>query len=186
MVRANASKLQNSYPVRISSIHPKQDLIAEIFTPSSFQKQDAFALLIWLIHLIRSWLRKWNHQLRQKLEEFTDALIIDPEATSSQNREKSVSDILDGSEAIKSKTSEANDSSVAPVKTTASSFSILKKLLNLFQKKARKNKWLVTNLNIAASKRFLQHQTLIKQKRNFCQLFLRLMLILEMLLLATL
>ncbi len=140
--------------------------------------------LMWVIHLIRGWLRKWNHQLRQKLEEFTDALIVNPEATSSQNIEKNVSDILDGSEVIKSKTSEANDSLVPPAKTTASSSSIRKKLLNVFQKKARKNQWLVTNLNIAASKRFLQEQTLTKQKRNFCQLFLRLMLILEMLLLA--
>ena len=142
--------------------------------------------LMWVIHLIRSWLRNWNHQLRQKLEEFTDALIVDPEATSSQNidRESNVSDILDGSEPIESKTSEANNGSVAPVKTKVSSFSILKKLLNLLQKKAWKNKLLITNLNIAASKRFLQEQTLIKQKRNFCQLFLRLMLILEMLLLA--
>ncbi len=132
--------------------------------------------LIWLIHLIRSRLRKWNHQLRQRLEEFTDALTVNPKALSSHNIENNISDIL--------VSSEPNDSSVEPVKTTASSSSILKKLWNLFQKKARKNKWLAANLNIAVAKGLLQHQTLIKQKRNFCQLFLRLMLILEILLLA--
>ena len=140
--------------------------------------------LIWLIHLIRSWLRKWNHQLRRRLEELTDALTINPKATSSHNIEKNVRDILDSSEAIENQISEPKDSSVEPVKTNVSSSSILKKLLNLFQNKTQKNKWLAANFNITAPKRFLRHQTLIKQKRNLCQLFLRLMLSLEMLLLA--
>jgi small conductance mechanosensitive channel len=140
--------------------------------------------LIWLIHLIGSKLRKWNHQLRRRLEKFTDALVVDPEATSSQNidREKNVSDILDRSEPRESKISEPKDSSVEPVKTTVSSSSIPTKLLNLFQKKTRKKNWSAANFNIAASKGLLQHQTLIKQKRNFCQLLLKLMLILAILL----
>ena len=55
--------------------------------------------LIWLIHLIHSKLRKWNHQLRQRLKKFTDALIVDPEAASSQSisRDQNESDILDSS-----------------------------------------------------------------------------------------
>ncbi len=140
--------------------------------------------LIWLIHLIRSFLRKWNHQLRRRLEEFTDALAVDPEATSSQNIEKNVSEILDSSEPIEGKISEPNNGSVEPVKTTVSSLSLPTKLFNLLKKPAGKNKWLASKFKISEAKRFLQHQTLIKQKRNFCQLFLRLMLILEVLILA--
>ncbi len=140
--------------------------------------------LMWLIHLIRSFLRKWNHQLRRRLEEFTNALVVDPEATSSENMEKNVSEILDSSEPIEGKISEPNNGSVEPVKTKVPSPSLSTKLFNLLQKPAGKNKSMASKFNLSEAKRFLQHQTLIKQKRNFCQLFLRLMLILEMLILA--
>ncbi|MDJ0683045.1 MAG: mechanosensitive ion channel family protein, partial [Xenococcaceae cyanobacterium MO_167.B52] len=148
--------------------------------------------IIWLIHLIRSFLRKWNHKLRRRLEEFTDALTVDPEATSSPNIEieKNINDILDNSddsddsESTETEISEPNDTPVEPVKTKVSSSSISSKLLSLFQKQNQENKWLVGKFNISAPKRFLQHQTLIKQKRNFCQLLLRLMLNLEIFLLA--
>ncbi len=142
--------------------------------------------LMWLIHLIRSKLRKWNHQLRQRLKKFTDALIVDPEAAASQSisTDQNESDILDSSKPRESKISEPKDGSVEPVKIKASPFSMPTKLLKLFQKKLQKQNWLAANFNITATKRLLEHQTLIKQKRNFCQLFLRLMLILEVLLLA--
>ena len=141
---------------------------------------------IWLIHLIRSFLRKWNHELRRRLEEFTDALTVDPEATSSPNidLEDNINEILDESDSIESEISELNDKPVEPVKTKVSSPSILTKLLSLFQKQNQQNNWLLGKFNISAPKRFLQHQTLIKQKRNFCQLLLRLMLNLEIFLLA--
>ncbi|MEM8829158.1 MAG: mechanosensitive ion channel family protein [Cyanobacteria bacterium P01_G01_bin.19] len=142
--------------------------------------------LIWLIHLIRSKFRRWNHQLRRRLEKFTDALVIDPEATSSQNKdkEKNVSDVLDSSEPKEKEISKPDDSSVEPSKTTVSPPPIPTKFLNLFQKRVRKKDLSATNFDIPSSKGFLQHQTLIKQKRNFCQLFLKLMLILQILLLG--
>ncbi len=140
--------------------------------------------LIWLIHLIRSFFRKWNHQLRRRLEEFTDALAVNPEATSSENLEQNLTEILDASEPIESKISEPNDGSVEPVTTKVPSPSLPTKLFNLIKQQARKNNWLTSKFNISQSKRFLQHQTLIKQKRNVCQLFLSLMLILEVLILA--
>ena len=143
-------------------------------------------IFIWLIHLIRSFLRKWNHKLRCRLEEFTDALTVDPEATSSPNidLEDNINEILDESDSRESEISELNDKPVEPANTKVSSPSILTKLLSLFQKQNQQNNWLLGKFNISAPKRFLQHQTLIKQKRNFCQLLLRLMLNLEIFLLA--
>ena len=142
--------------------------------------------LIWLIHLVRSKLRRWNYQLRQRLKKFTDALIVDPEASSPQSidRDQNVSDIVDSSEPQERKISEPEDDSVEPDKRKSSPFSMPTKLLKLFQKKPQKQNWLAANFNINATKKLLEHQTLIKQKRNICQLFLGLMLILEVLLFA--
>ena len=141
-------------------------------------------ILVWLIHLIRSKLRQWNHQLRQKLKEFTDALIVDPEASSSQSIDidENLSDIVDSSEQRENKISEPENGFVEPNKIKESPFSMPTKLLKLFQKKTQKQNWLAANFKITATKKLLEHQTLIKQKRNICQLFLGLMLILEVLL----
>ncbi|MGK7874048.1 MAG: mechanosensitive ion channel family protein [Xenococcaceae cyanobacterium] len=140
--------------------------------------------LIWLIHLICSFLRKWNNQLRRRLNELTDSLAVDPEATSSQNREKNVSDILDSPEELDDKTFEQNDASVEPVKKTVPSPSLQTRIFNFIKSLPRKKKWISSKFHISKQKLFLQRQTLIKQERNFCQLCLRLMCILEILILS--
>ena len=66
-------------------------------------------LLILLIELVRSLLRKWNNRLKQKLNKITDSLAVDPEATSSQQREKNIADAIDDSDSIKDKISQPDE-----------------------------------------------------------------------------
>ncbi|WP_202951284.1 mechanosensitive ion channel family protein [Xenococcus sp. PCC 7305] len=95
-----------------------------------------------------------------------------------------MSDTEDSSESREDNRAEPEDTEGEKVETKLLPSLMLTKLLKLFQKKPQEQDWLAANFNITATKKLLEHQTLIKQKRNICQLFLRLMLILELLLLA--
>ena len=75
-------------------------------------------ILMWLIELIRSFLRKWNNQLRRKLNEITDSLAVEPETISSQQRENNLGDILDSSEPIEEKRYESDSTLVESVNQT--------------------------------------------------------------------
>ena len=136
--------------------------------------------LIWLIELIRSLLRKWNNRLKQKLNKITDSLAVDPEATASQQREKNITDAMDDSESLENQISQPDDNSLKSIEKTAPSVLRQTKLFN-FIKDFFKNKWVLPTYHLPKQMLFLRHQTLIQQKRNFCQLLLRLTLISEIL-----
>ena len=138
--------------------------------------------LIWLIYLIRSFLRIRLNQLKRRLNELTEFLAVDPEATSSQNEEKNISDIIDSSEQINRFAQVKTQKS--KVKKTLPSLPLQTKLFNFVKSFPRKNKWVSSQSQISEQKLFLRRQTLLKQKVNFFQLCLRLMLILEFLILS--
>ena len=137
--------------------------------------------LIWLIELIRGFLRKRNHQLKRELNEITESLAVEPEAISSQPKETDISNAIDSTELNEDKIPEADNHSVTSVKPTATSLSTQTRIFNFIKNLAKKNKWVVSTYNLSKQKLFLRRQTLIKQKRNFYQLLLRVTLISELL-----
>lgn len=150
-------------------------------------------ILMWLIELIRSSLRKWNNQLRRKLNEITDSLAIEPETISSQHRENNESDIIEnisiddkiGEQNVKTKNGQQEkESRLKQSKFPKRLSFLLLKLFNWFKRRIQKNKWISSQSDISEQKLLLRAQTQIKQKRNFCQFWLSEMLILEILSLA--
>ena len=75
--------------------------------------------LMYLIELIRSFLRKWNNKLRRALNEINDSLAVEPETISSQQRENSLSEMMDSSEPIDDSICETNSTSVESTNQTA-------------------------------------------------------------------
>lgn len=150
-------------------------------------------ILMWLIELIRSSLRKWNNQLRRKLNEITDSLAIEPETISSQHRENNESDIIEnisiddkiGEQNVKTKNGQQEkESRLKQSKFPKRLSFLLLKLFNWFKRRIQKNKWISSQSDISEQKLLLRAQTQIKQKRNFCQFWRSEMLILEILSLA--
>ena len=145
-------------------------------------------VLIWLIHLIRSFLRKWNNQLRRKLNELTDFMAVDPEATS---HPKEKSDIKTEDSSKQNVNLQTHNQFkilhrlISSFRKTVSFCLLIKtKLLNFIKRIARKYKWIASTYHISREKLFLKRQTIIKQKQNFCQLLIRLMFILGILIFA--
>lgn len=130
-------------------------------------------ILIYLIVLIRVFLRQSNYELMQKLKEITDSLAVDPEVNSSTREKQADKSEIDNLS--------DEDASVETLKTKRLLPSLKTKILN-FIKNLRLTKYsLSSSSKIFREKSFLSSQTTIKQKINFCQLLLRLMLILEIL-----
>ncbi|MEA5512174.1 mechanosensitive ion channel family protein [Crocosphaera sp. UHCC 0190] len=130
-------------------------------------------ILIWLIELIRNFLRKWNNNLIQKLRKLTEFLTIDAEATAHQKNDNNKSESLGNKQAEKNEFS--NKSEKFPPKIT--------RFLNFIKKIFRKNTWIYNQLSRSKQKIFLRRQTLLKQKINLSQLFIRIDFILELIVL---
>ncbi|MGD1808831.1 mechanosensitive ion channel family protein [Dapis sp. BLCC M126] len=149
--------------------------------------------LIWLSHLIRNFLIKHNKELRQQLSQLTESIatkaevnsVIKPEVNP-DSIEENISNREEPSETIKLEkeiTRQDNISVQPSIKQSSSPPSHIN-LFNLIRRLARKTKSLALKTPISTTKFFLQRQNLIKQRQNFYQLFVRLMLIFQFLLLS--
>ncbi|ACB53933.1 hypothetical protein cce_4585 [Crocosphaera subtropica ATCC 51142] len=129
-------------------------------------------LLIMFIELLRTWLRRWDNGLRQKLKNLTESITVKPEASTPTNlKAENNNDCL---------TEQNSRPDKSHKKRSKLSF-WLTRILNFIKKVIKKNKWLYGRLSRSQQKIILQKQSLIKQERNFAQLLLRISFILQIL-----
>lgn len=124
-------------------------------------------------------LRKWNNRLRYKLQKITEAIAATPHEISSQtvSENKDLKDNLEVSDqpALK-QDSVKNKSDSIPVNH--------RKSLGFLKRFARQTIDLANQTPISHLTVFLKRQTLISQQQNFCQLLLRLLFLINILIIA--
>ena len=127
-------------------------------------------ILIWLIALVRHSQKQWNNTLKQALNSLTEFLTVNPK----KNVAKNIGEIQENPEPLPDE---------KPQISNVSNQGYFEKTLNFVKKYVRKNQWLYSKLYNSKQKLSLQRQTVIKQKINAYQFFLRIEFILQLLIL---
>ncbi len=128
-------------------------------------------LSIFILELIRKFLRTWDNKLRKKLKDLTESITLNPEAVTSSNLNE---------KANNSNKKETNNVSVNSNKKKVKLLLFLNEIFKIIKKIIKKNKWFYTQLSSSKEKIILQQQNLIEQQRNSYHLLLRVSFIFQL------
>lgn len=140
--------------------------------------------LIWLPYSVRRSVGRWNNRLKQRLNDITNSLTIEPEAVSSQPLNQNVSLIRDSTMPLEGQVGELYESTSKPVKATYHLTHLKAHISTLFKRLNGKHHRASSQSNISEQQCLLDQQTSLKQQRNMAGLLMAYLAIAEILILA--